>query len=261
MEEPLPMNDRKWMYYRGNVIQTLVRIGAGFWSQPYGEPEWIEIPPGEFYMGNNNGRDNEKPRHSCYAEQFWIARVPITNIQYLIFVESTGYNPPSHWQNNRPIKGLESHPVVNVGWNDAIAYCHWLSEVTKKSITLPNEIQWEKASRGTKGWHYPWGNEFDRTKCNCSELGVGTTTPVGVFSNGISPYGILDMVGNIFEWTNSWYSAYLNSKVYDKTEEPKYRVIRGGAYNLGFNLLRSSLRDISQPTNVYNNLGFRCVCL
>ncbi len=135
--------------------------------------------------------------------------MPITNAQYLLFVQATGHRAPSHWEDGRPPRGLESHPVVNVSWHDAMAYCRWLSEVTGKSITLPSEAQWEKAARGDRDTReYPWGDDWDPNRCNNSELGIGDTTPVGIFPEGASPYGCLDMVGNTWEWTRSLWGRF-----------------------------------------------------
>ncbi len=116
---------------------------------------------------------------------------------------------PESWEDDRPPKGLESHPVMDVTWRDAIAYCKWLSEMTGKRITLPSEAEWEKAARGDKDKRaYPWGHTFESTRCNSSELEIGDTTPVGIFPNGASPYGCLDMSGNVWEWTRSIHKNY-----------------------------------------------------
>ena len=160
---------KSWIEQRSKAMEALVRAGAGFWTKPYGEPEWVEIPAGEFWMGSEQGLwDNERPLHRVKLDAYRIARVPITNAQYHLFTQATGYKTPNHWQEDRPPKGLESHPVVNVTWHDALAYCQWLSGVTGKSITLPSEAEWEKAARGDKDKReYPWGDTFEATRCNC----------------------------------------------------------------------------------------------
>src|SRR5207249_3699107 len=100
----------------------------------------------------------------------------------------------------QPPKGKASHPVVHVSWHDVRAYCEWLSKVTGKAIRLPTEAEWEKAARGDKDKRtYPWGDVFDSAKCNSRELGLGDTSPVGVFPAGASPYGVLDVAGNVWE--------------------------------------------------------------
>lgn len=183
------------------AAQALARSGIGFWNQPYGEPAWVEIPAGEYWMGSERGEGREEPVHKLYVPTFKIARTPITNAQYQLFVKASKHPSPKHWEDDRPPKELESHPVVNVSWHDALAYCRWLSEKTGKKISLPSEAQWEKAARGDKDKReYPWGDTFEATRCNSRDLGLGQTTPVGIFPNGASPYGCLDMSGNVWEW-------------------------------------------------------------
>ena len=108
-----------WIERRAQAIETLVRAGAGYWYPPYGEPEWITIPTSEFWMGEKDGP------HKVYLPDYHIARVPVTNYQYGLFVKATEHTAPRHWEEGRPPKGLESHPVVNVTWYDSIAYCAW----------------------------------------------------------------------------------------------------------------------------------------
>lgn len=254
LETPFPEGKKEFVGYRGNVVMGLVRLGAGFWSQPYGEPEWVEIPAGEFVMGYDKGRDNEKPAHQVTLPSYKIARVPITNTQYLLFVQATGHRIPQHWENNLPPKGKEVHPVVNVNWDGALAYCRWLSEVTGKQITLPTEEQWEKAARGIDGRLYPWGNEFDQLKCNSAHLHLKDTSPVGIFPAGASPYGVLEIAGNVWEWTSSfWTDSY-------KTQSDSSRkVLRGGSWRNNNECFYSSYRYGGQGIFRFNNFGFRCV--
>ncbi|MGB8646538.1 MAG: SUMF1/EgtB/PvdO family nonheme iron enzyme, partial [Anaerolineae bacterium] len=200
-----------WMQEKGLLVEALVRGGpgyAGYWTAPYGEPEWITIPAGEFWMGSDE-RAEEKPPHRVLLPEYQIARVPVTNAQYLLYVQATGATPPEHWPDGQPPRNRTSHPVVNVTWHDAVRYCEWLSGVTGKAIRLPSEAEWEKAARGDKDQRrYPWGDMFDSARCNSEELGVGETSPVGVFPSGASPYGVLDMSGNVLEWTRSVYKEY-----------------------------------------------------
>ncbi|MEZ4770339.1 MAG: SUMF1/EgtB/PvdO family nonheme iron enzyme [Caldilineales bacterium] len=130
--------------------------------------------------------------------------MPTTNAQYLLFVQASGHEAPNGWQDNRPPKGLESYPVVRVSGHDAVDYCDWLSQAMGRHITLPSEAEWEKAARGDKDKRlYPWGDTFEATRCNSDALGLGGTTPVGIFPEGASLYGCLDMSGNVDEWTRS----------------------------------------------------------
>jgi formylglycine-generating enzyme required for sulfatase activity len=246
---------------RAAAATALAQTGAGFWSLPYGEPEWVEVPTGAFLMGSDQGRDNEKPPHRLHLETFWIARTPITNAQYLLFVQAANHRPPSHWEEGKLPKGRESHSVVYVDWFDAVAYCGWLSQVTGQVITLPSEAEWEKAARGTNGRLYPWGNEFDRLRCNTHELGMGDTTPVGIFPEGASPYGVLEMSGNVWEWTNSqyWNYPYQPEDGREGMDGGPRRVLRGGAWYLSRNGVRAASRFSYHPGDRNLNLGFRVV--
>ncbi len=226
------------------AIQALVRSGAGYWSLPYGEPEWVDIAAGPFWMG-----EGEACRQ-LETEAYKIAKVPVTEAQYQLFVKATNYSPPSHWEDGQPPKGKESHPVVRVSWDDAQAYSQWLSQVTYQEIRLPSEKEWEKAARGNKDKRaYPWGMKFDALKCNTLELKLGDTTPVGVFQNGASPYNCLDMSGNVLEWCLDWYDE----------KEQTFRVLRGGSFNVDGDFVRCSFRSGSPPGGSYYFIGFRVV--
>ncbi len=256
------------------AAQALARIGGetfSFWSKPYGEPEWVEIPAGEFWMGSEKGKyDDERPQHKLHLDTFLMARTPITNAQYHLFVQAANHQTPRHWEDERPPKGLESHPVVNVSWHDAMAYCRWLGEATGKNIILPSEAEWEKAARGDKDKReYPWGDTFEATRCNSSDLGLGQTTPVGIFPNGAGPYGCLDMSGNVWEWTRSlWekegdeseftypYNPTDGRENLDASDEVR-RVLRGGAFHYNEQLVRCAVRHWNTPDLRLRNFGFR----
>ena len=261
---------RGWVERRAEVTQALTRAGSGYWSQPYGEPEWVNIPAGKFWMGEG------KEAHQVELPEYRISRVPITNAQYALFAKATERETPEHWQDRRVPKGLESHPVVNVTWYDALAYCEWLSKMTGKPITLPSEAEWEKAARGDKDKRaYPWGDEFDSSKCNTSELGLGTTTPVGIFLEGASPYGVLDMSGNVWEWTRSIFGK--RDEKYNIVEQYKYPYdrddgredlskpkeftcsLRGGSFLDRSDYARCAVRYWFDPGFGDWSLGFRVV--
>ena len=228
-----------WIERRSAVVNALVRVGAGYWTPPYGEPEWIEIPAGKFMMG-----DGRKCK-AVFVAAFCIARVPITNAQYDLFVRATNHPPPPHWEEGRPPKELNSHPVIRVSWHDAVAYCDWLSQVTGKKVALPTEEQWEKAARGDQDTRaYPWGDAFERMRCNTRELGIGATTPVGIFPRGASPYGVLDMSGNVWEWTQT------------RSADGGYW-LRGGSWDGSADFARVSSRYGNVPVFSYFNFGFR----
>ncbi len=258
---------KTWIERRAKAMEALVRFGEEvFWKPPYGEPEWVEIPAGEFWMGSERGHHSEKPIHKVVLVAYRISRVPITNAQYYLFTQATEHPVPNDWQDQRPPKGLESHPVVNVSWQDALDYCAWLGQVTGKPITFPSEAEWEKAARGDQDQReYPWGNRFEATRCNCEELGLRTTTPVGIFPEGASPYGCLDMAGNVWEWTRSLWADYPYPQPGDQRQQREdlqawgERVLRGGSFPINQLNVRCSYRYYGDPVFRHFNYGFRIV--
>ena len=242
------------------------------------EPEMILIPAGEFLMGtreqdiprlikqyggNEASYKEEVPQHTLDLPDYYIAKTPVTNAQYQAFVADAGQSPPEHWKRKKPPEGKGDHPVVHVSWRDAMAYCHWLTEVTGKSYCLPSEAEWEKAARGTDGRIYPWGNEWDPNRCNTSEKYISYTTPVGKYPPGASPYGCLDMAGNVWEWTRSLYTEYPYDPKdgrEDLNEERKdRRVIRGGSWNDSQDSARCAYRLSLDPGGEWSFRGFRVV--
>jgi len=220
------------------------------------EPELVHIPAGNFWMGTNrlalemagikwsSWMEYETPYHQVYLPDDAIGRYPVTNAEYARFVADTGCEPPEHWEGSTAPKKIADHPVY-VTWNDAIAYCQWLSKVTGKPFTLPSESEWEKAARGTDGRLWPWGNRWNPARCNTREKGPGRTTPVGQYSPwGDSPYGVADMAGNVWEWTRSLYRGY----PYDSDDGREdlggngIRVLRGGSFYGTVNSARSAAR-------------------
>ena len=150
--------------------------------------------------------------------------------------------------------------VVNVSWHDACASCRWLSEVTGKAIALSNQAEWEKAARGDQDQRaYPWGNTFDMLKCNSGELGIEDTTPVGIFPAGVSPYGCLDMSGNVWEWTHSYTPNDGREDV--KAPGNILRVLRGGAFFSPRRSVRCAFRGGHEPYFRRRDFGFRVVVL
>jgi formylglycine-generating enzyme required for sulfatase activity len=219
------------------------------------ESEMVLIPAGEFLMGSDpsvdkNAQDEEQPQHTLYLPDYYLAKTPVTNAQYAAFVHARGHEQPKHWKGGKPPRGKEDHPVVYVTWGDAVAYCNWLAEVTGKPYRLPSEAEWEKGARGTDGRIYPWGNQWDAKRCNTMKSGKRDTTPVGAYPQGASPYGLLDMAGNVWEWTRSVYKKY----PYDPDdgredlEAESYRVLRGGSWaNISRRFARCSYRKDSPP--------------
>ncbi len=213
---------------------TVVAPTAGT-RKAFGGIEFVFVPKGKFLMGskrdNKLASDNEKPEHTFELPyDYWLARFPVTNDQFAEFFQATqyptiaekagGWSPKEFelakgfdWRHplgpESDLKDKGGHPVVQVSWYDAAEYCKWLNgklkaEIGDGEIRLPTEAEWEKAARGATGNEWPWGNEFDKTRCNWSEGGKGDTTPVDAYSpQGDSPYGAAGMVGNVGEWTRS----------------------------------------------------------
>jgi formylglycine-generating enzyme required for sulfatase activity len=231
-------------------------------QEVYNSIEWIDIPAGEFQMGDNfnEGASDERPVHTVYLDSYKIARYELTFDQYDKFCDDTGKNKPSdeRW-------GRGTRPVINVSWDDAKAFCDWLSKKTGRDIHLPTEAQWEKAARGTDQRRYPWGNSSP----NCSTANYAgccrQTKPVGSYSSGVSPYGVHDMAGNVYEWCSDWYSDtyYSSSPRNNPTGSaiptvPGTRILRGGAWNSKALALRSTRRHYGhQFASRYRNYGFR----
>ncbi len=256
------LDSKEWITRRSKAMEALVALDAAFWTLPYGEPEWVAIPAGEFWMGGD-GKHDGKPVHRVYLDAFQLARVPITNAQYYLFTQATGHETPKHWTDKRPPKDLESHPVVYVSWHDALAYCEWLGKMTRSQISVPSEAQWEKGARGDRDKRtYPWGDDYDPNKCNGPDLRLGSTTPVGIFPDGSSPYGCLDLSGNVFEWTRSAYRDYpynADDGREDLASDATTRVVRGGAFDSYQDFVRAACRYGFNPVNRYDYVGFRIV--
>jgi formylglycine-generating enzyme required for sulfatase activity len=236
--------------------------------QPF-EPEMVLIPAGEFLMGSDPKKDegaynDEQPRHTLYLPDYYLAKTPVDVAQYAAFVQATGHKPPGNWKgliSKKPPQDKLNHPVTEVSWRDAVAYCQWLAATTGKVYHLPSEAEWEKGAQGSDGRIYPWGNEWDATRCNSKEGGPGDTTPVGVYPDGASPYGLLDMAGNVWEWTWSLKEDY----PYDPEDGREdadaegRRVVRGGSFNNNDRNVRCAYRNRNNPNNTNTNNGFRVV--
>lgn len=179
---------------------------------------------------------------------FYIDQHPVTNLEYQEFVKANNYPAPPHWPNGQIPPGQELHPVTNVSWDDARSYALWAGK------RLPTENEWERAARGGDGRLWPWGNDFDPKCCNCKESNIGTTTPIGQFLEGSSPFGCVDMAGNVWEWT-----ADMPQATEMGAEARDFRVVRGGSFaesrdNVRCYSRRWFRRDTRRP-----DIGFRCV--
>lgn len=258
---------------RVTIGNLLGQLGDPRFRDPNAPIEMIDIPAGRFLMGSNESDiealslmqkvgyyvRHEIPLREVTIPAFRISKYPITNTQYQYFVDATGAEPPANWKGKDSLKGIANHPVVNVSWTNAREYCEWIARVTGVDYRLPTEEEWEKASRGTDGRYYSWGNEFDRNCANLWESGTEGTCPVGVFSEGVSPYGVEDMLGNVWEWCSSEYAV--NTDKHDPKEFPSApgptRVLRGGAWDSNQHTARCAHRIHREPDSKDEYTGFR----
>ncbi|MEW2392088.1 formylglycine-generating enzyme family protein [Streptomyces venezuelae] len=217
--------------------------------------DWVEIPAGLLRRGTPADEveevarryadtgvpvewyRKEAPRTEIRLPAFRIARTQVTAGQWTLFAKATGRQVPH---------APADHPVTGVSWDDAAAYCRWLGErLGEPGIRLPTEDEWERAARGDDGREFPWGTEYRTGLANLVDLGIGTTTPVGSFPDGASPFGVLDMVGNADEWTSTLYAPYPGAPAEvpgaeDWAFDP--HVTRGGAFRHDRDLARCARR-------------------
>lgn len=188
----------------------------------------IHIPAGEFLYGD--------PARPLSLPAFRIMKTPVTVAQYRAFCLATGLEMPA-----TPSWGWhDDHPVVNVTWYGAAAYAEWAG------MRLPTEEEWEKAARGTDGREYPWGDSWEQARCSNSKK---ITEPVGRYPAGASPYGVLDMAGNVWEWCDSWHDS-----------DRRSHVLCGGSWNIDNpKIFRCHYRHHDYPSFRYGAYGFRCV--
>ena len=219
-----------------------------------GAVELLLVAAGEFSIG---GRANKE----VCLDAYHIGRVPITNAQYKRFVEGTGHASPSHWTGRQIPYLREDHPVLHVSWHDARAYCAWLSRETSIMFRLPTEAEWEKAAQGPDRQTYPWGDQWDRWRCNCAENELAHTEPVGTYSpDGDSPYGVSDMAGNVWEWTSSLNKdlPYNANDGRENSEAQGERILRGGSFRSYADQLACAYRSVhGSPEAKGDEIGFR----
>jgi formylglycine-generating enzyme required for sulfatase activity len=265
--------------------------------------DWVPIPAGKFLMGSDKQKDSlayddELPQHEVNLSTYRMARYPVTVAQFAQFVKATGYQTTAEKQgsawgwtgsNYEEIKGADwahprgpesdvkqkaEHPVTCVSWLDANEFCRWATSVLRAAgqtveVRLPTEAEWEKAARGTDGRIYPWGNEApDKARCNFN-MDVGDTTPVGSYPTGKSPYGVLEMAGNVWEWTSSLWGQNLEKPDFGYPYDPHdgredqaaggRRVVRGGSFVNSRSDVRSAYRSRSGVVYRFNDVGFRVV--
>jgi formylglycine-generating enzyme required for sulfatase activity len=252
--------------------------------------EWIEIPSGEFVQGTAESEvehlcqeygtvwfTKELPQQVVFLDSFVISKFPVTNAQYKEFVDATGYeirSSPYFHKYQLGDSDLANHPIAWVSWYDANAFCQWMQ------CRLPTRAEWEKAARGSTGFKYPWGNNWEEGRCNSAEAGIKMTTPVGAYPQGASIYGLQDMAGNVWEWTDDWITTdiipgkWLVEGVQQSSETNQtkvtrdekltnawqFPVLRGGAANTNSVSVRSAFRFAKYlPYDWGDWVGFRCV--
>jgi formylglycine-generating enzyme required for sulfatase activity len=240
----------------------------------------VRVPAGPFWMGGGDPHLRQKERRQVYLDAFDIDRTEVTIAQYRRFIEAARYKAPYvaepwaemyNWKDNRPPKGYDRHPVTLIDWYDADAYCRWAGK------RLPTEAEWEKAARGPDGRRYPWGDTWDPKACNHGKGGADnydrsdgfdTTAPVGSFPRGRSPYGVDDMFGNVWEWTDDWFTATWDEVRGEMRDgmlaEPRgpssgyYRAARGGSFFFDLEHDWYAERAFMLPETRRKSTGFRC---
>jgi toxoflavin biosynthesis protein ToxD len=241
-------------------------------------PPLCDVPAGPFLMGSDLNKDkdadtsHELPQHWVTLGAYQITKHPVTVAEYVCFIRATNRATPIgedgkkwevSWQTQ--LRTRLDHPVGTVSWHDAAAYAQWLAEQTEQPWRLPSEAEWEKAARwdaatGTARI-YPWGDSFDRRRCNSRESGKETTTTVGTYPSGASPCGALDMAGNVYEWTSSVSKPYPYNAIdrRERADSTELRVLRGGSWVAWSRFVRTAFRSHNQPERVSSDLGFRLV--
>jgi formylglycine-generating enzyme required for sulfatase activity len=281
------------------ILSLFVTIIHPGWTLGLDTAGMSLISAGEFLMGTPAGSDglpDEHPERSVFLSGFYIDRYEVTNEDYLTFMALANHRQPENrnaastlWIDGRPVPGIERHPVVNVSWTDAEAYCRWAGK------RLPTEAEWEKASRGTDGRRYPWGNQWDMSLANSASYWAGRTVefdsgadweafwvkgegariakekgvkgevltmPVGSFPAATSAYGLFDMAGNASEWVQDWYDPnyYKSAPLTDPLgpDRGAIKSMRGGSWLKPAVSLRTTDRDWGTMDSRPSGTGFRC---
>jgi iron(II)-dependent oxidoreductase len=229
--------------------------GATASAQDVQLPEgMVLVPAGAFQMGTNAAEgliaEDALPQHSVTLPAFFIDKTEVTNAAYRKYCDATGYPTPPNWNNGRFPDGEENFPVTHVNWHEATAYAAWAGK------RLPTEAEWEKAARGEDGRLYPWGPTWNQSNVVTNQ---NKPSAVGSHPSGASPYGALDMAGNVFEWTSDWYNAYLGSTFKTPSYGTIYKVVRGGGFDGNNSLSKTTYRCLMRPTSRIEWVGFRCV--
>ncbi|HMD81240.1 MAG TPA: formylglycine-generating enzyme family protein, partial [Anaerolineales bacterium] len=217
----------------------------------------VYVPAGEFTMGSDSGEAHEKPVHMVSLDAFWIDQTEVTNAMYAKCVQDGACSQPDDTSIYSD-SNYANHPVVYVSWNNAKAYCEWADR------RLPTEAEWEKAARGENAFTYPWGNDAPNNNLLNYNIAVGDRTDVGKYPDGASPYGALDMAGNVWEWVADWFDANYYATLGEIARNPQGpisgqdRVVRGGSWYDGDYYVRSALRSRNDPAYSDSGIGLRC---
>jgi serine/threonine-protein kinase len=213
----------------------------------------VYVPGGTFQMGRNGGDEYEQPVHEVSVGPFYIDQYEVTCEQYEKFVSARNHAAPPGWINGKHPPGAERLPVTGVSWADANAYAIWAGK------RLPSEAEWEFAARGTTNRIYPWGDEWKPNCANAGTTAAGKMVAVGSFADGKSPFGVLDMIGNAWEWTASKFVPYPGGRSATNASTDLI-VIRGNFWQARANQATTTFRRGYPPVNEdYTNTGFRCV--
>lgn len=243
-------------------------------SQPVSpEPEWCVIAAGLFLMGSDSldaeAADAERPQHTLSLPAFRMARYPVTNADWLLYLNDRPGATPRFRHDERFSRS--DQPVVGVTWYDAIEYAKWLSRRVGYEVMLPTEAQWEKACRGTDGRLYPFGNDLPNGSIRAQAVDAAHGPwPVGHRARQASPYGVEDLVGNTYAWTLSRWGPFDDGPAFvypynaldgrERLDAEDLRVVRGGAWNFPLRNARCAYRGKDRPGDAFDNLGVRLVC-
>lgn len=242
-----------------NPVPTVAAEQDGISGLLPGPFEWCDIPEVEGYdLVDDEGNSVKQ----FDINRFQLAKYPITVQQYQVFLDAPdGYDSDEWWEGlahrpmekKPPVDKPDNHPCGNVSWFDAVAFCRWLSSRAGIEVRLPAEWEWQWAAQGPDGRAYPWGEKFEVTACNCYYSGFEGTTPVDKFPSGASPYGVLDLSGNSWEWCLNEYCISDEIKLESRDE----RAIRGGSWRYLPNFLHASGRFWAYPEGSRTDCGFR----
>ena len=250
-----------------------------------GYGDFVYVPGGPFKMGDTfgDGLPRERPAHVVDVDAFYIGKYEVTNGQWKKFRDDPMYEDVKLWPNGRIVPkdqvgywndknnhgggtpDSDDYPVIGVNWDSAVAYCNWISAKTGRKYRLPTEAEWEKAARGADQRRYPWGNEIAPGDANfVGAERFDTAMKGGSFAKDTSPYGAMDMAGNLMEWCSDWYQA--NYYAVSPRRNPKgpaagsYRVVKGGSFYLEPFDLRLYSRSAAEPSfKEHRMIGFRAV--